>query len=172
MRSLVSVSASVLLLAGCASKQDSPYTYQRTVLPADASNLYAKQDVASTGFSQSRVEPAPTTISWPRVIMTGSTTNTVHQPQVDSWDGRTLTVRHAVGVQGPGQPQVMYGVITVQSTTSVDKTERVVQLKDAKIIHADFPSAPNRAQEIANALQQQWPKQVQVESLDRLEASL
>src|SRR5215475_2291906 len=99
MRSLVSVSASVLLLAGCASKQDSPYTYQRTVLPADASNLYTKQDVARTGFSQN-VALAPTTLSWPRVIMTGSTTNTVHQPQVDSWDGRTLTVRHAVGVQG------------------------------------------------------------------------
>lgn len=109
---------------------------------------------------------------WPRVYVVGTTTNTVYQPQVESWDGYTLTARNAVAVQTPDRPQPTYGVMKVQAHTMVNKTDRTVDLQNVQVLSSDFPSAPDRQQQFLSDLQGSFPHQFNHISLDRLEASL
>lgn len=109
---------------------------------------------------------------WPRVYVVGTTTNTVYQPQIESWDGYTLTARNAVAIQTPDQPEPVYGVMKVQAHTMVNKTERTVDVQNVQVLSSDFPTAPDRQQEYLSDLQASFPHQFNHVSLDRLEASL
>jgi hypothetical protein len=114
----------------------------------------------------------PTEGEWPRVLINGPVTFTVYQPQVQAWDGHTLSARNAVSVQTAGQPQAVFGVITVKATTAVDKATRRVDINNVQILSADFPSAPTQAQEYLDRLRETFPQQFKAISLDRLQTSL
>lgn len=107
---------------------------------------------------------------WPRVYTAGTTTNTIYQPQVESWDGYTLKARNAVAVRTPEHPQPVYGVITVQATTFVNKSERTVNIENARILSADFPTSPQGV--YLAELRQSFPKEFPNVSLDRITTSL
>jgi hypothetical protein len=109
---------------------------------------------------------------WPRVVVSGSTTETIHEPTVDSWDGRQVTARSAVGMQSAGQAQPNYGVVTFHAITLVDKTRREVSLENIELVGADFPPARTNAQDYLRQLRESFPKQLTGFSLDRLETSL
>lgn len=109
---------------------------------------------------------------WPREFVTGTTTNIVYQPQIESWDGYTLKARNAVAVETPDHPQPVYGVIEVQANTVVNKTERLVEIENCRILSVDFPSNPGRQQDYLTELRESFPQEFQNVSLDRLEASL
>src|SRR6516225_9908662 len=103
----------------------------------------------AAGPSTSPGEPAADTFEerWPSAIVTGSTTITLFEPQVDFWDGSHLVGRQAVAVQSAGEPQPNYGVVTLKAVTLVDKSSRAVSLENIEISGGDFASAKQRAPE-------------------------
>lgn len=109
---------------------------------------------------------------WPRVYVIGNTTNTVYQPQIESWDGYNLVARNAVAVQTADQPQPVYGVMHVKANTIVNKTERLVDIQNVRVVSADFPSAPDRQEEYLADLRLSFPQEFQNIPLDHLTAGL
>lgn len=127
-----------------------------------------------TSAAQPPVEPIGTEGGgdWPRVYVIGNTTNTVYQPQIESWDGYNLVARNAVAVQTADQPQPVYGVMNVKANTIVDKTERLVDIQNVRVVSAEFPSAPDRQQEYLADLRLSFPQEFQNIPLDHLTAGL
>ena len=118
--------------------------------------------LASTG-----IEPG-----WPLNVVNGTYTSTVYQPEIDSWDGHTMTARSAVAIQPSGENRPIYGVIAITAITLVNKQSRTVTLADLQVVGGQFPSAPQRAQYYQKMLGAAFPKEVHGFSLDHLEASL
>ena len=110
-------------------------------------------------------------VPWPRVVVRGSITNLIYQPQADFWDGHQLTARDAIGVQRAGQLSATFGVVTLKALTLVDKTKRLVTLEEIQIAGGYFPSVRPEAQDYLAIVRETFPKQLAGLSLDRLEAS-
>jgi hypothetical protein len=117
-----------------------------------------------------QTQPPPTT--WPKVFFRNNVTNTIYQPQLDSWDGNTLKATSAVSIQPANSKQSVFGTITFTANTIVDKAERIVHLENLQITNPQFPSTPDRAERYAQMLRSDLPKQVRDISLDRLESSM
>lgn len=109
---------------------------------------------------------------WPLVLVRNGVTNTIYQPQLDSWDYYTLTAHAAVAVQPAGAPQPTFGVIDVTAQTLINRVERTVYFENLQITKADFPSAPEQGNAWAATLQVLLPQQASSISLDRMEANL
>jgi len=135
----------------------------------------ATQDNAQSEVGAASYYPEPgmfANFAWPRIVISGETTNIIYEPQADSWDGYQLRARSAVGVQSAGQAQTSYGVVTLQAVTLVDKTRRTVSLENIQITRADFPSAQPKLQEYLKLERESFPKHLEGLSLDRMEASM
>ena len=158
--------AGVLLgLCSCASRHDS------------ASSEVPVYDGLPVGTYVRPETPLVTTeavsdSSWPLTLAAGATNLTVYEPQVDWWDGHSLVARSAVAVQSANSARAVYGVISLQGTTIVDKTQRSAALEDPKITSADFPSAHRDADRYLHLIRATFPKEIKGLSLDQLEASL
>src|ERR1051326_9096429 len=117
------VTGGAVLLSSCATRQLSP---------SEGGPAYWNSSRSTAEVSTSA--PAASTQSaetpWPRSVVNGSTTLTIYEPQVDSWDGHELTARNAIGIQKAGQPEPIYGVVTVKALTLVDKSNRKVSLEN------------------------------------------
>lgn len=111
-------------------------------------------------------------MDWPRVMYRDGVTNTVYQPQLQSWDYVTLKVLSAVAIQPKGMEQATFGTIQITAKTRVDRAERTVLLEQLEIAWASFPSAGDRAQTYLATLRAGLPKEVRTISLDQMEASL
>jgi len=109
---------------------------------------------------------------WPRELKSGSTTFSVYQPQVDSWNGDRLATRAAVAVLDTGATEPTFGVIWLSARTDVDKTSRLVALENLEITKTSFPSSPEKANEWRAALQRVLPETCRTIALDRLESEL
>lgn len=109
---------------------------------------------------------------WPLVLVRGGVTNTLYQPQLDSWDNFTLTAHAAIAVQPAGAPQPTFGVIDMSAKTLVDRAVRTVFFEELQVTKVNFPSAPTQANGWAAALRTLLPEQVRSIALDRIEASL
>ena len=138
---------------------------------------YAKP--ASTTTSPISPAPAParapvesSETPWPRSVTSGSTTLTIYEPQVDSWDGHALVARNAVGIQRAGQSEPTYGVVTLHALTLVNKSSRNVSLENIRLDGGDFPSARESNQDYMQLLRDNFPKTLDGLSLDRLQISL
>jgi hypothetical protein len=76
----------------------------------------------------------------------------VHQPQLESWDGRALKGRFALSVKtgtrelpdGNKQELRDYGVVWFAATTQVDTGARMVVLSDVQFERLSFPNALGR----------------------------
>jgi hypothetical protein len=61
-------------------------------------------------------------------LLSGTTTFSIYQPQIDSWKGDRLAVRAAAAVRDSGAAGPAFGVIWLSARTDVDKTTRLVSL--------------------------------------------
>lgn len=113
-----------------------------------------------------------TPAEWPRVFVKNGATNTIYQPQLQSWDYFTLKAISAVAVQAAGAAQPTYGTIDFVATTRVDRAERQVYFDKIEIEKAAFPSAAEKADGYLATLRSLLPVNVPSISLDRLEAGL
>jgi hypothetical protein len=109
---------------------------------------------------------------WPRQILSGTTTFSVYQPQVDSWKGNRLAVRAAVAVRESSDAQPEFGVVWLTARTDVDKVTRLVYIQDLQISKSSFPSAPDSGAQWGGSLQRLLPRAWTNIALDRLEAEL
>jgi hypothetical protein len=109
---------------------------------------------------------------WPRVLVGDGITNTIYQPQLDSWDYVTLRATSAIAVQPEGASQATFGTITFVARTVVDRASREVWFQYLNIEKADFPSAGAQANKYLATLRSLLPVKMDSISLDRLEASL
>src|SRR5579885_1561738 len=99
--------------------------------------------------NSSAVDLLSATDTWPRKLTTDDYTVTVYQPQVEKWDGNRLQARAAVAVQTNDSSRPTYGVVWLTARTQVDKEHRLVTLEALEVTRADFPSAPEKAEEYA-----------------------
>ena len=109
---------------------------------------------------------------WPQVVINAGQTNFIYQPQFDYWDGHHLTARDAVAIQRTGQPQPIFGVVTIQGFTLVNKATRTVSLENIQILGGDFPSARSRTAELLGFIREIYPKELSGLSLEVMESSL
>ena len=153
----------VIGLSSCASRDDSGYTYAPSYHSYSAQPGYTIAPPPVTGESA----PSP----WPRVLVNGSRTNLLYEPQIDSWDGRVLTGREVVALQTDERAEPVFGAVTIQAVTLVDKTARQVSLENITVLGGDFPSARGQADRYLVLLRHEFPKELTGLSLDALEAS-
>jgi len=113
-------------------KNDIPVQFRRISL------LCASMLVCSTGGALA-ADALPQ--EWPRVIFRDGVTNTIYQPQLESWDYFTLKAASAVAVQPNGAPQPTFGTIDLQAKTRVDRAQREVFFEEIQIVKGGFPSA-------------------------------
>jgi len=111
-------------------------------------------------------------MQWPRVMVRNGITNTVYQPQIESWDYATLKAESAVAVQPRGAANATFGTIHIAVSTRVDRATRTVYLQGMQITEANFPSAGAQEKAYLAILRSGLPREVQTISLDRLEAGL
>jgi hypothetical protein len=109
---------------------------------------------------------------WPRQVLSGTTTFSIYQPQIDSWKGNQLAVRAAVAVRDSGDAQPEFGVVWLSARTDVDKMTRLVYIQDLQIRKASFPSAPDSGAQWRSSLQRLMPQVWTNIALDRLESEL
>lgn len=119
-----------------------------------------------------RTPSPPTDGGWPRQFSSGDTALTVYQPQLDSWDGRSLQSHAAVSVRPRGATDSTFGVIWISARTGVDKENRLVDLEEIELPKASFPSAPGNESAYLDMFRRELPKRSRTIALDRLEASL
>jgi hypothetical protein len=118
---------------------------------------------------------------WPRTFDIDGTKLTLHQPQIDAWQGNVLTGRFAVGVgtgtatdaQGKSHEKVAYGVAWFEARTDVDKVDRKVTLSDVDIDKVSFPTDRANEAKYRDLLHRiAVQRRARVVSLDQLESAL
>jgi hypothetical protein len=146
------------------------WIYGLVVLVVIASHLLALAEEASVPASAPQIG---TESAWPLVTKANATTLTVHQPQLDSWDGGTLTARVAVQAAHGNPSKATFGVLTLQARTLIDKGRRIVTIDAVRIVNADFPSAaPADVRAWSDAIARDLATRKRTMALDRLEVQL
>ena len=110
---------------------------------------------------------------WPRAFKNGVQQLTIHQPQVDSWQGYTnLQFRCAIAVKGVSKGE-KFGVAEIEAETVTDHDARTVAIVSAKrkLRFANVPEPElSRLREAVDELYP--PKQITTVALERVLAYL
>jgi len=109
---------------------------------------------------------------WPRVVEADTLTFTVHQPQLESWDGYQVEAYAAIEVKIPDIENQVYGAAFITAKTSIDKTDRMVEFGDIEVPRAVFPSLPEKTEEFLKILRDKVMPESRLIALDRFEAAL
>lgn len=112
---------------------------------------------------------------WPYPVkVSEQMTLLVYPPQLETWDGGTLSaIAAVVAREGTGdKTRSTYGTVSIEAHTLVDKGNRRVTLDNFRISHAAFPTAGNEAQAWVDALQKDSAARTKTIPLDALEAQL
>src|SRR5262249_41602948 len=109
---------------------------------------------------------------WPKTIKEGSTTFTLYQPQLDSWDGYLFEAHAAASVLAAGANDAGFGVIEITANTQVDRLTRTVHFSNIQVKKVTFPSRPDKAAWYQDGFQKMVAEGVSTMSLDRLQGML
>jgi len=115
--------------------------------------------------------PAAQPLTWPRVFQEGADTLTMYQPQIEAWDGTTITFRAAIAIESAAGVEPVYGMVRTTAQADVDKAAGTVTLHDYRIVKITIPTAHEREAWLQAILSQRLPTRAKQISLDRLEAS-
>src|SRR6185437_9727566 len=110
--------------------------------------------------------------NWPREIDAGNVHLVIYQPQVDSWKDNRIEARSAVIVTRQEDPTQIFGIVSINARTEVDRETRLVSFEDITIKDVDFPSAPALRSTLLEAARSNVPNWPRTVSLDRLLADL
>lgn len=125
------------------------------------------------GFWPLRAQtPAPGDGNWPREIDSGNIHLVIYQPQVDRWKDNRIEARSAVIVTRRENPAQIFGIVSIQARTDVDRESRLVSFEDIVIKDANFPSATSLQPALLQAVRESVPNWPRTVSLDRLLADL
>jgi hypothetical protein len=117
-------------------------------------------------------DEAPLETGWPRVAKSDNLSVTLYQPQLQTWDEYKIKAYGAVLIEAAGVESPTYGVYWFTAKTDVDKGARRVDFNDLEVTKVSFPTAPDKAADYQQALQQVMTSAARSLSLDRLEADL
>lgn len=153
-------------------------SHHRSILSLLALSLFFATG-AATVLAQPSAQPATPAKSavaaaepaWPQVVTSGTTTLTIYQPQLDSWDGYTLQARAAVAATDKSGKST-YGIVYFSAHTLVDKATRWVVLDQYQITKTDFPDTEKQADTWVATLQKDAANRKKTISLDQLEAAM
>ena len=143
-------------------------------LSAQQSDAPAKT-VAKTATANVGTRP------WPRVFDQDGTQITLHQPQLDDWQGNSLSGRMAVAVKtgwkadsdGKSRDTFAYGAMWFKARTDIDKVDRTVTLSNLSIEKVSFPTDRSREAKYSDLLKKIATRTTsRVVSLDLLEVAL
>ncbi len=115
---------------------------------------------------------APDEDAWPREVKSGNIKFVIHQPQLDSWDGRNVEVLAAIEVEIDGSDKTLYGAARATAAANVNKSTRTVEFVDIQIVKAIFPANPDSEEAYLRILQDSVMPKVRQISLDRFETAL
>ncbi len=116
--------------------------------------------------------PTPGDGNWPREIDSGNVHLVIYQPQVDSWKENKISARSAVIVTRKEDPTQIFGIVSINARTEVDRETRLVSFEDIAIKDANFPSAASLQPALLQAVRDSVPNWPRTVSLDRLLADL
>jgi len=111
--------------------------------------------------------------SWPRTLPVDDGLVTIYPPQVDGMEGETVRYRAALAYRPTPDAEPIFGAGWFESEVDVDRTRRIVQPRDLKVVRTRFPEGTGDLQAaLAAALAAASPGWNLDFSLDRLEADL
>ena len=110
--------------------------------------------------------------SWPRRISSGTSSFTIYQPQLESWEGNRITARCAVQANNAADSSSTVGAVWFSARTDVDRQARMVTLSDFRVPRASFPAASDKGRAYQDALLAALPAHPVLIALDRLEADM
>jgi len=87
------------------------------------------------------VSTASSAIEWPQQIDTPEATIIIYLPQLEAFEGNTLSARAAVSVQPAGADKPVFGAVWLDAKVSTDTDERVVDLISVDVTAVKFPEA-------------------------------
>jgi hypothetical protein len=105
-------------------------------------------------------------------VKTSAGTFTVHQPQLDTWDGATLSFYAAFALREKPDANPLYGVVWGEGRTVVDKDSRLVTFSGRQIRRLVLPSAPDREKALLDVVNKEVAPVTRTIALDRLTAML
>jgi len=110
-------------------------------------SLIAVWLLAAAPGDQPPAQPASADPGWPRQYTDGSAKLVLQQPQVENWkDFRKLTARFAVALTATKKAQPVWGVMSIESDTTVDLESRIVALGNFRVTGIKYPSAKDPAE--------------------------
>jgi hypothetical protein len=110
--------------------------------------------------------------AWPGTFISGVSTFTIYQPQVEKWEDDVVSLYCAVEVKTGKETAAKYGVVWIRARTEVDKVNRLVTFDEAKVTRVKFPVAADKKPELTALLEKRLPGATRTISLDRLQAAL
>jgi len=135
--------------------------------------LHAIPKAADAGPARpAALEPRPSDGGWPREIDTVQIHLVIYQPQVDTWKDNRIEARSAVIVTRKGDPQEIFGIVSIRARTEIDKETRLVVLEDLTAKEARFPSASSLEPVMLKTIRESVPAWPRTISLDRLLADV
>ncbi|KAF0814468.1 hypothetical protein IGB42_01369 [Andreprevotia sp. IGB-42] len=153
----------------------------RTLLFALLASGFLLQPVmAATAPAKSTTQSPTKGQPWPRSYTVDNTSLTLHQPQLDSWQGNQLKGRIAVAIKtgvvqgsdGKSHDKLTYGVLWFSARTDTDKQARSVTLDNTTVDKVNFPTDTANQARYQALLQKVVPAQKLVVNLDHLESAL
>ncbi|WP_148716098.1 hypothetical protein [Chitinolyticbacter meiyuanensis] len=117
---------------------------------------------------------------WPRTFTIEGQQLTLHQPQLESWQGNVLKGRLAVAVKtgtvkddaGKAHDQLVYGVLWFSARSETDKAAREVDLKGVTADRVSFPTAKGSEARYLGLIRKMLPVSTLTVDLDQLESAL
>ena len=95
---------------------------------------------------------------WPQEIDSGGIHMVIYQPQVDSWKDNLIQARSAVIVTRREDPTEIFGIVSIDARTEVDRETRLVIFEDIAIKETNFPSAASLQPALLKAVRDSVPK--------------
>jgi hypothetical protein len=127
---------------------------------------------AKAAASPAAPATAPVDGGWPRELTTSAGAVTVYQPQLDAWDGATLSFYAAFALRETPEANPLYGVVWGEGRTSVDKESRLVTFSGRHIRRLALPSAPDKEKALLDVVNGEVAPVTRTIALDRLAAML
>jgi hypothetical protein len=158
-----------------AQAADKSLTFSPATLDAPTSaQPSAATPAAATAVAAAAPAPAAAAAvaagpTWPRAITAGGVAFEIYEPQLQSWDGSTLTADAVVTAQPSGEPQPAAGAVRVVARTQVDRAAGQVSLEDIRLTQARFQASPEQSEQWLALLRTAAPRQMTRVSLARLE---
>ena len=141
-------------------------------------SLLAAVFLATTLVARAEAPQAPSGPSeevlgeWPRAVEIGTGTLEIYQPQLEKFEGVTLTGRSAVSWTEKDQAPA-FGVLWFTATASVDRDSRTATVESLRVDKVRFPNVTkDQERKIASILEAEVPRWNLTTSVDAIQASL